>query len=59
MIEWGASDEIAVAADEIVARTAAANGGGDGREGHGDWRGERSGQMAPSLRPHKVRNEGR
>jgi len=36
-IEWGAGGEIAVAAEEIVARTAAANDGGDGREGHGDW----------------------
>ena len=58
-IELGAGDKITVAADEIVDRTAAANNGGDGREGHGDWRGERSGKMAPSQRQHKVRNEGR
>ena len=63
VIEWGAGDEIVVAANEIVvaanAWIAAANGGGDGREGHGDWRGERSGQMAPSRRRHRVCNVGR
>mmetsp|Transcript_18986 Transcript_18986/g.45567 ORF Transcript_18986/g.45567 Transcript_18986/m.45567 type:complete len:139 (-) Transcript_18986:406-822(-) len=52
--EWDDGDEIAFAADEIVDRNAAAAGG---REGHGDWRGERSGQMAPSRRRHS--NEGR